>query len=143
MSKFEGNKYVPKLFDIYKSKDKQTVVFVMELAEGITLRKLLKKANTGKIIFDASLSRKLIQNLTRAVDFLHKANVMHRDLKPANIMVDSSLNVKLCDFGLARTVPESVKNFEYPTTSSQMSKLGDRLRSHGKKQKQRNLSPHV
>ena len=37
--------------------------------------------------------------------FLHEANVMHRDFKPGNILVDESCNVKICDFGISRTVP--------------------------------------
>ena len=39
--------------------------------------------------------------------FLHSANIMHRDLKPANILVDNNCQVMVCDFGLARTLPES------------------------------------
>ena len=37
---------------------------------------------------------------------LHKMNIMHRDIKPANILI-SPEGVSLCDFGLARTLPES------------------------------------
>ena len=49
----------------------------------------------------------LIYNTLCAVKFMHSANIIHRDLKPANILVDSDCNVKICDFGLARTLPES------------------------------------
>ena len=31
-------------------------------------------------------------------------NIIHRDIKPANILVNSDCNIKLCDFGLARTI---------------------------------------
>jgi len=31
---------------------------------------------------------------------------MHRDIKPSNILFDEKLNVKICDFGLARSVAE-------------------------------------
>ena len=34
---------------------------------------------------------------------------MHRDIKPQNILIDSNCMVTLCDFGLARTLPETVK----------------------------------
>jgi mitogen-activated protein kinase 1/3 len=40
--------------------------------------------------------------------FIHSANVMHRDIKPANILVDQECNIKICDFGLARSLPESL-----------------------------------
>ena len=34
--------------------------------------------------------------------YLHKHNIVHRDIKSHNFLVDRALNVKLCDFGLAR-----------------------------------------
>lgn len=51
-----------------------------------------------------------------ALNFLHTANVIHRDLKPANFLIDSTCGVKLCDFGLSRTMPKKDKihqEFEY------------------------------
>ena len=42
------------------------------------------------------------------MSFIHFSNVMHRDIKPANILLTSECNVKVCDFGLARTMPETV-----------------------------------
>jgi mitogen-activated protein kinase 1/3 len=45
----------------------------------------------------------IFYNLLCSLSFIHSANIMHRDIKPANILVDSECNVKICDFGLART----------------------------------------
>jgi len=39
-----------------------------------------------------------------AVKYLHSANVIHRDLKPANVLVNEDCSVKICDFGLARSI---------------------------------------
>ena len=42
-----------------------------------------------------------------AANFLSSANVIHRDIKPENILVDHFCNIKICDFGLSRTLPET------------------------------------
>ena len=44
----------------------------------------------------------ILHQIICGVKFLHSANVLHRDLKTQNILVDRRLNVKICDFGLAR-----------------------------------------
>jgi len=46
-------------------------------------------------------------NILCAIKYMHSANVLHRDLKPANILIDEDCNIKICDFGLSRTLPES------------------------------------
>lgn len=33
---------------------------------------------------------------------MHAIEIVHRDIKSHNILVDENLNVKVCDFGLAR-----------------------------------------
>lgn len=50
-----------------------------------------------------------------AVKYLHTANVIHRDLKPANVLVNEDCSVKICDFGLARSITgvESASVFLY------------------------------
>ena len=40
-----------------------------------------------------------------ALNYMHSAGVVHRDLKPSNFLIDSKCSVKLCDFGLARVLP--------------------------------------
>ena len=44
--------------------------------------------------------------LLKALTFIHSASVVHRDLKPANVLIDASCHIKVCDFGLSRSVPE-------------------------------------
>lgn len=37
------------------------------------------------------------------IKYFHSANVFHRDLKPSNLLVNADCQLKICDFGLART----------------------------------------
>jgi serine/threonine protein kinase len=41
--------------------------------------------------------------LLKGLKFIHTANVLHRDLKPSNLLLNASCDLKICDFGLART----------------------------------------
>jgi mitogen-activated protein kinase 1/3 len=50
----------------------------------------------------------ILYNIICAFKFLHSAGVVHRDVKPANLLMDSNCQVKICDFGLARTLPEII-----------------------------------
>jgi len=36
--------------------------------------------------------------------YIHSADVLHRDLKPANVLINEDCSVKICDFGLARSI---------------------------------------
>ena len=44
-------------------------------------------------------ARRFFQQIISGVDYCHRHMVVHRDLKPENLLLDSSLNVKIADFG--------------------------------------------
>jgi len=42
--------------------------------------------------------------MAKSLKYMHTANIIHRDLKPSNILVNSNCTIKLCDFGLVRSL---------------------------------------
>lgn len=72
---------------------------VMEYCENGTLSSWLEN-NQGKIEFQRKL--KMLLDIARGVDFLHRREIIHRDLKSDNCLVDAHLTVKLSDFGLSK-----------------------------------------
>jgi serine/threonine protein kinase len=35
---------------------------------------------------------------------MHSAKIIHRDIKPANILINEDCSIKICDFGLSRSL---------------------------------------
>ncbi|KAK1736039.1 mitogen-activated protein kinase [Skeletonema marinoi] len=50
--------------------------------------------------------------LLRALKYIHSAELLHRDIKPSNILIDDNCYIKLCDFGLCRSIDETFGNLE-------------------------------
>jgi serine/threonine-protein kinase len=71
--------------------------FVMEYVEGTSLA---KRIASGRL--DVPTAVRLVAEVARAVDHLHRQGIVHRDLKPSNILLDAREKPYLTDFGLAK-----------------------------------------
>jgi len=80
----------------------------MELCDS-TLRQWLDDRNPGGCV-DVRDNFKIFKQILMAVDYLHTKGILHRDIKPRNIFINSHLEVKLGDFGLAKEdfLPENI-----------------------------------
>uniref|UniRef100_A0A7S2CJN2 Mitogen-activated protein kinase n=1 Tax=Florenciella parvula TaxID=236787 RepID=A0A7S2CJN2_9STRA len=52
----------------------------------------------------------IIYQLLKSLKFMHSGELLHRDIKPSNLLLNSDCHVKLCDFGLCRSVAETLQN---------------------------------
>lgn len=93
---------VVELIDVCTPKDKKCqdcIYLVLEYAES-DMKKLLKSNISLEIIH----IRTIVYNLLCAIKYLHECKVLHRDIKPANILVNEDCTIKLCDYGLSRSI---------------------------------------
>ena len=79
----------------------------MEYIDGETLSNL--RAEKEQRVFEPDEITTWISQLCDALDYVHTgANVIHCDLKPANLMVNRRGDLKITDFGIARSLTDSV-----------------------------------
>lgn len=71
---------------------------VMELVEGITLKKYIEHKGKLDIKESLGISIQIAQGLCAA----HANHIIHRDIKPQNIIISREGKVKVMDFGIAK-----------------------------------------
>lgn len=79
---------------------------VMELVEGITLKKYIDKKGILGVREAVSIAIQVAQG----IDAAHKHNIVHRDIKPQNIIISKEGKVKVTDFGIARAASSNTIN---------------------------------
>lgn len=79
---------------------------VMELVEGITLKKYIEKR--GRLPYKEAVS--IAIQVANGMDAAHKHNIVHRDIKPQNIIISKEGKVKVTDFGIAKVVSSATIN---------------------------------
>src|SRR5205809_272984 len=87
--------------------DERSGCISMEYIDGETLSNL--RAEKEQRVFEPDEIATWITQLCDALDYAHNhANVIHCDLKPANLMVNQRGDLKITDFGIARSLSDSV-----------------------------------
>ncbi len=79
---------------------------VMELVEGITLKKYIEKR--GRLPYKEAVS--IAIQVANGMDAAHKHNIVHRDIKPQNIIISKEGKVKVTDFGIAKVASSATIN---------------------------------
>ncbi len=89
----------PNIVNVYDVEDDDNLHYiVMELVEGITLKKFIEKKGRLEINEAIGIGIQIAQGIEEA----HKNNIIHRDIKPQNIIISKEGKVKVTDFGIAK-----------------------------------------
>lgn len=90
-----------KIYDILAPEDMNNYTELNVVLEYLPfdLRQLCQK---NKFLNDDQINR-IVYQLLVMLKYLSFVKILHRDLKPENILSDNNYNIKLCDFGLARS----------------------------------------
>lgn len=86
-------------------KTNSKLAIVTELASKGSLFDYLHKDNLTKEI-PLEFKMKISKQLIRTMLYLHENGLVHRDLKTQNLLLDDNYNLKLCDFGLMKSIDE-------------------------------------
>jgi len=92
------HKNVCRMYDL--NEEKGTQYITMEYVPGEDLKSTIVRVGQLSVGKAVSVAKQVCEGLIEA----HKLGVVHRDLKPQNIMIDKEGNVRIMDFGIARSL---------------------------------------
>lgn len=85
----------------------------MQLCQTQTVYDWLRVRNSGTAVVDRAECMSKFCQMVAGLEYVHSQNLIHRDLKPANIFISKNNVIKLGDFGLSRTLPQSLNDQEF------------------------------
>jgi serine/threonine protein kinase len=99
------HKNIVRIYDFVH--DEASGCISMEYVDGDTLSNL--RADKPQKVFEPEELREWVSELCDALDYAHNhARIVHRDLKPSNLMVNQRGDLKVTDFGIARSLSDSM-----------------------------------
>src|SRR5262249_38652848 len=92
-------------------RDGEVLFIAMDLVRGPSLTALLQRLVINKRTMSPAIVAYIGTQLATALDYAHeratfegkKLKLIHRDVSPHNVLLDLAGNVRLTDFGVART----------------------------------------
>ena len=95
----------PNVVTVYDfDRDGATIFMTMELLEGESMDKMLRKTNYKGMDFRQAWP--LIEGMGQALSYAHSRGIVHSDFKPGNVFITREGIVKVLDFGIARAIKQ-------------------------------------
>ena len=89
----------PNIVNVYDVGEENSIYYiVMELVEGITLKKYIEKK--ARLSYKEAVS--IAIQVSMGIEAAHNNHIIHRDIKPQNIIISRDGKVKVTDFGIAK-----------------------------------------
>ena len=89
----------PNIVNVYDVGEEEGIHYiVMELVEGITLKKYIEK----KVRLTTKEAISIAIQVAMGIEAAHNNHIIHRDIKPQNIIISKEGKVKVTDFGIAK-----------------------------------------
>ncbi len=89
----------PNIVNVYDVGEENGIHYiVMELVEGITLKKYIEK----KVVLSYKEAVSIAIQVSMGIGAAHSNHIIHRDIKPQNIIISKDGKVKVTDFGIAK-----------------------------------------
>ncbi|CAJ0578359.1 unnamed protein product, partial [Mesorhabditis spiculigera] len=87
--------------------DNNDISICMEYMDGLSLDIILQRVGRLQEPFVGRISVAVVRGLTYLKD---EIKILHRDVKPSNMLVNTSGEIKLCDFGVSGMLIDSMAN---------------------------------
>eukprot|EP00922_Rhytidocystis_sp_ex-Travisia-forbesii_P014829 GHVS01022180.1.p1 GENE.GHVS01022180.1~~GHVS01022180.1.p1 ORF type:complete len:475 (+),score=44.78 GHVS01022180.1:595-2019(+) len=101
LQELNGHENIVRLINVLKADNDKDIYLVFDFME--TDLHAVIRAN----ILEEIHKQYIVYQLLKAIRFMHSGELVHRDMKPSNILLNSECQVKVADFGLARSVAQS------------------------------------
>jgi serine/threonine protein kinase len=106
--------HIVRIYDF--TQDDVCAAIIMEYVDGETLSAMKTHQLCG--CFSVPTIAAWVGHFCQALDYAHRqARVVHRDLKPANLMVNSRGDLKVTDFGISRSMSDSMTRVSMSNTA--------------------------
>ncbi|CAI5732788.1 unnamed protein product [Hyaloperonospora brassicae] len=102
-AKAKPSPYIVSFYDAFVDRPKNSICMVMEYMSTGSLQDIVLRGGCR----NEKVLARIAAGVLRGLSHIHKKRMVHRDIKPHNLLTNRQGEVKISDFGLARTLNDN------------------------------------